>query len=47
MYKQDWLSEVFYNSQCKNYRILKTKLELEKYLVCLPNEDRIDLCKFR
>ena len=27
MYEQVWLSEVSNNSQCKNYRILKTKLE--------------------
>lgn len=47
MYEQDWLSEVFNNSQCKNYRIFKTKLELERYLVCLPIKDCINLCKFR
>ncbi|KAJ8025590.1 hypothetical protein HOLleu_33185 [Holothuria leucospilota] len=32
IYTQDWISDVNNNSQCKNYRIFKQDLKLEKYL---------------
>ncbi|KAJ8039258.1 hypothetical protein HOLleu_16914 [Holothuria leucospilota] len=47
MYEQNWLSEVYENSQCKNYRIFKSRLVLEKYLLSLSNRDRLSLCSFR
>lgn len=47
MYEQNWLSEVYENSQCKNYRIFKARLVLEKISLSLSNRDRLSLCSFR
>ena len=33
--------------KCLNYRIYKTELKLENYLLCLPNHLAVALCKFR
>jgi hypothetical protein len=45
--RQTWLSEVFNNSCCFNYRIFKTDLFFEKYLIQLNYSDRLALCRFR
>jgi len=44
---QNWCSEVFENSLCKNYRIFKNELKFEHYLCSLEFSDRILLSKFR
>lgn len=46
-YKQTWYSEVFNNSCCFNYRILKSDLVFENYLTQLSYNDRVVLCRFR
>ena len=46
-YLQNWSSNVYNSSKCLNYRIYKTELKLEKYLLCLPTNLAIALCKFR
>ena len=45
--KQNWFSEVQNNSCCTNYRIFKTELTFENYLIKLTFSDRIALCRFR
>ena len=47
MFIQEWNAEVFNKSSCLNYRIFKSELQLENYLITLTNRDRINLCKFR
>ena len=38
---------MYESGSCANYRIFKTNLDFEKYLVNLNQRDRIALCKFR
>lgn len=47
IYTQDWISDVNNNSQCKNYRIFKQDLKLEKYLTTFPLKYRLHLCRLR
>ena len=44
---QVWNSDVFDSAKCLNYRIYKTQFKLEHYLLCLPRNLAIALCKFR
>ena len=46
-YLQNWSSNVYNSSKCLNYRIYKIELKLENYLLCLPKNLAIALCKFR
>ena len=47
IFKQNWSGKVNASGSCANYRIFKTNLNFEKYLVNLNQRDRISLCKFR
>ena len=47
MYKQNWNDEVNRNRLCINYRIFKSVVGFEKYLVQLDVKDRITLSRFR
>lgn len=47
IFRQNWNAEVNANSTCTNYRIFKSNLQFENYLVTLNQSDRIWLCKFR
>lgn len=44
---QDWRSIVDNSPKCINYRIFKTNLNLEKYLLILPTDLRITFTKLR
>ena len=46
-FKSKWLYQLQTSSKCHNYKLYKTKFECEKYLISLPNDHRIILCKFR
>ena len=46
-YSQEWDQEVHESPKCLNYRIFKTKIELESYLTVLPFKCRKSLAKFR
>ena len=46
-YLQVWNSNVYNSEKCLNYRIYKCDLKLENYLVSLPKNLSIALCKFR
>ena len=45
--RQKLESEIQENSMCSNYRIFKTNLGIEEYLMKLDYNERINLCKFR
>ncbi len=44
---QNWKSEVDRNRLCRVYRLFKTEVCIEQYLLKLDIADRINLCKFR
>ena len=46
-FKQNWLSDIFDSNKCINYRIFKTELHCEKYLLSLPTKLYSSLLKFR
>jgi len=46
-FNQSWLSDIWHSNTCINYRIFKTTLDFEEYLINLPRKDAIALCKFR
>ena len=46
-YEQTWSTNVYNSSKCLTYRIIKTKLQLEKYLIDLSPNVAKPLCKFR
>ena len=46
-FRQEWHNEVVNSSKCINYRIFKTDLSLEKYLLELPVKLRKLFTKFR
>ena len=46
-YLQTWNSSINESAKCLNYRIYKTDLKLENYLLCLPKNLSIELCRFR
>ena len=46
-YLQNWQSKINDSTQCINYRIFKTDICLDKYLIKLPLSCRIALTKFR
>ena len=46
-YLQSWNSNVFQSSKCINYRMYKSDYKLEPYMLCLPRNLSIALCKFR
>ena len=46
-YSQEWDQEVHESPKCLNYRIFKTKIELESYLTVLPFQGRKSLAKYR
>jgi len=47
MFHQNWHSTINESSQCVNYRLFKTTLRLEEYMVKLPIQYRVTLTKFR
>ena len=47
IFRLKWLNDTMENNHCRIYRIFKTNLNLENYLVKLDLHDRINLCKFR
>ena len=47
IFLQSWSEDVNKNGHCVNYRIFKTSLHIENYLIALNQQDRISLCKFR
>ena len=44
---QNWHEEIHRNSLCSNYKLFKTEVGLENYLLVLNPVDRINLCRFR
>ena len=44
---QNWATEVFSHDECFNYRMYKSVLCMEDYLVVLPYYDRKNIAKFR
>ncbi len=46
-FKQKWYSDIYANDTCINYRIFKSDLSIEEYLIKLPFKQRQLLCKFR
>ena len=46
-FKQKWLNDCQAGGKCNFYKEFKTNLFLEKYLLELPDQLRIPLCKFR
>jgi len=46
-FKQTWFSEVFASSKCSNYRIFKTELKLEDYLLTLSTSLTCSFTKHR
>ena len=46
-FKQDWHSQVSNCSKCLNYRIFKTDLVFENYLLNIPSKLRKTYTKFR
>ena len=46
-FKQSWNSEMYNSSKGINYRIFKTTLSLEKYLLDLPYKYQKSFCMFR
>lgn len=47
MFNKAWQEEVFSNPKCINYRMYKTELKFEKYLVILQPKLRISMTKIR
>ena len=47
LYKSQWSSNCMENGKCISYKHFKTSLCLEKYLLALPANLSITLCKFR
>lgn len=45
--EQEWNSEMFGNTLCTNYRMFKSRRNVEQYLTRLSEADRITFCKFR
>lgn len=45
--KHRWVSQVEESGHCLNYRLFKENLNIETYLTCLNDKDRISLCRFR
>lgn len=41
MCEQDWIAEVYANTQCKNYKKIKTRLALESYILFIDLLSRI------
>ena len=46
-YIQKWFESMYNSKSCYNYRLFKSNFTLEKYLICLPTNLRIYMCKFR
>jgi len=46
-YIEMWLEDVNTNSKCYNYRMFKTDLIFEKYLILLPSQLRVKFTHFR
>ena len=44
---QNWNSDVQDSSHCRNYRLFKTNLRMETYLLKLSPTHAVDLCRFR
>lgn len=47
IYKQNWAIEVFSNSLCLNYRLMKSYHNFESYLTKLSFKERSIMCRFR
>ena len=47
IFLQDWYSNISEMNSCITYKLFKSNLKLEKYLLELNTSDRINLCKFR
>ena len=47
LYTQNWMNKVNTSTQCINYRIFKSSLSLDSYLLKLPYSFRTSLAKFR
>ena len=47
LYTQNWMNKVDTSTQCINYRIFKSSLSLDSYLIKLPYSFRTSLAKFR
>lgn len=44
---QEWCAEVNSHAQCKVYRIFKTTLTFENYLINFPLRNRLNFCRIR
>ena len=47
IFLQDWYSNISEMNSCITYKLFKSNLKLEKYLLELNTSERINLCKFR